>query len=145
MKYPARLDMSLEDIVFAMEAVRAPVSIFEPAFEDDNSKMLLIDTMSENNDSDMIDTILLKELLQKLDQRSASLLCFGFTATKRRWRSLNCWVSRKSRFHGLSVKPFKNLKKLSNKERRKPSHTFFYAAIIVVRPSFFSCKNTQEI
>ncbi len=78
----ARLDMSPEDIVFAMEAVRAPVSIFEPAFEDDNSKMLLIDTMSENNDSDMIDTILLKELLQKLDPKERQLIMLRFYSDK---------------------------------------------------------------
>ncbi len=77
-----RLDMSPEDIVFAMEAVRSPVSIFEPAFDDDNSKTLLIDTMAENDDSDMIDTILLKELIQKLDPKERQLIMLRYYSDK---------------------------------------------------------------
>ena len=74
--------MASEDIVFAMEAVRSPVSIFEPAFEDEGSKTLLIDTMSENTDNDMIDTILLKELLQKLDPKERQLIMLRFYSDK---------------------------------------------------------------
>lgn len=78
----ARLDMPAEDIVFAMEAVRSPVSIFEPAFEDENSKTLLIDTMSEDNDNDIIDTILLKELIQQLDAKERKLIMLRFFSDK---------------------------------------------------------------
>lgn len=77
-----KLGMASEDIVFAMEAVRSPVSIFEPAFEDEGSKTLLIDTMSENTDNDMIDTILLKELLQKLDPKERQLIMLRFYSDK---------------------------------------------------------------
>lgn len=78
----AKLDMSPEDIVFAMEAVRSPVSIFEPAFDDDTSKTLLIDTMCENSDSDMIDKILLRELLQKLNPKERQLIMLRFYSDK---------------------------------------------------------------
>ena len=77
-----RLEMSAEDIVFAMEAVRSPVSIFEPAFDDDTSKTLLIDTMCENNDSDMIDQILLRELLSKLTPKERQLIMLRFYSDK---------------------------------------------------------------
>ena len=76
------LQMSAEDIVFAIEAVRTPVSIYEPAFDDDNSKTLLIDTMSENTDNDMIDTILLKELIQRLDPKERRLIMLRFYSDK---------------------------------------------------------------
>ncbi len=78
----AKLDMSAEDIVFAMEAVRSPVSIFEPAFDDDTSKTLLIDTMCENSDSDMIDQILLRELLAKLTPKERQLIMLRFYSDK---------------------------------------------------------------
>lgn len=78
----AKLDMAAEDIVFAMEAVRTPVSIFEPAFEDEGSKTLLIDTMSEGSDNDMIDTILLKELIQKLEPKERQLIMLRFFSDK---------------------------------------------------------------
>jgi RNA polymerase sporulation-specific sigma factor len=77
-----KLEMSAEDIVFAMEAVRSPVSIFEPAFDDDTSKTLLIDTMCENSDSDMIDQILLRELLGKLTAKERQLIMLRFYSDK---------------------------------------------------------------
>jgi RNA polymerase sporulation-specific sigma factor len=77
-----RLDMSPEDIVFAMEAVRSPVSIYEPAFDDDNSKTLLIDTMSEHDDNAMIDSILLKEMIRKLDPKERQLIMLRFFSDK---------------------------------------------------------------
>jgi|AGTN01.2.fsa_nt_gi RNA polymerase sigma factor, sigma-70 family/RNA polymerase sigma-70 factor, sigma-B/F/G subfamily len=78
----AKLSMSPEDIVFAMEAVRSPVSIFEPAFDDDTSKTLLIDTMCENSDNDMIDQILLRELLQKLSPKERQLIMLRYYSDK---------------------------------------------------------------
>ena len=77
-----KLQMSREDIVFAMEAVRTPVSIYEPAFDDDNSKTLLIDTMSEHDDNEMIDSILLKEMIQKLDAKERQLIMLRFYSDK---------------------------------------------------------------
>jgi RNA polymerase sporulation-specific sigma factor len=77
-----RLDMSPEDVVFAMEAVRSPVSIYEPAFDDENSKTLLIDTMSEHDDNAIIDSILLKEMIQKLAPKERQLIMLRFFSDK---------------------------------------------------------------
>lgn len=77
-----KLEMSSEDIVFAMEAVRNPVSIYEPAFDDDSSKTMLIDTMTNNTDNDMIDKILLKELIQSLDPKERQLIMLRFYSDK---------------------------------------------------------------
>ncbi len=77
-----RLEMSAEDIVFAVEAVRSPVSIYEPAFEDESSKTLLIDTMSEDSSGDMIDKILLKELILKLDPKERQLIMLRYYSDK---------------------------------------------------------------
>ncbi|MGI5849821.1 MAG: SigB/SigF/SigG family RNA polymerase sigma factor [Christensenellales bacterium] len=77
-----RLNISAEDIVFAIEAVRSPVSIYEPAFDDENSKTLLIDTMSEDYNNDMIDKILLKELILKLEPKERQLIMLRFYSDK---------------------------------------------------------------
>lgn len=77
-----RLEMTPEDIVFAMEAVRHPVSIYEPAYDDESSKTMLIDTMSEDYDDEMIDKILLKELLQRLDPKERQLIMLRFYSDK---------------------------------------------------------------
>ena len=97
-----KLSMTPEDVVFAMEAVRTPVSIFEPAFDDESSKMLLIDTMCDNDgDNDMIDKILLRELLQKAESQGAPAHHAALsTATRRRWRSRRFWAFRRCRSRG---------------------------------------------
>ncbi len=77
-----KLQMASEDIVFAMEAVRSPVSIYEPAFDDENSKTLLIDTMSGHDDNAMIDSILLKEMIQRLDPKERQLIMLRFYSDK---------------------------------------------------------------
>jgi RNA polymerase sporulation-specific sigma factor len=77
-----RLEMCAEDIVFAIEAVRSPVSIYEPAFDDESSKTLLIDTMSEDTSSDMIDKLLLKELIGHLDPKERQLIMLRYYSDK---------------------------------------------------------------
>jgi RNA polymerase sporulation-specific sigma factor len=77
-----KLSMSPEDIVFATEAVRNPVSLYEPAFEDESSKTLLIDTMAEDLSSDMIDRILLKELIGQLDAKERQLIMLRYYSDK---------------------------------------------------------------
>ena len=74
--------ISKEDIVMATEAVKAPVSIYEPAYDDENSKMLLIDTMSNTSDEDIIDNLLLKELMTKLDPKERKLIFLRFFKDK---------------------------------------------------------------
>ena len=78
----AETGIAKEDIVVATEAVKAPVSIFEPAYDDENSKMLLIDTMSNTSDEDIIDNLLLKELMTKLDPKERKLIFLRFFKDK---------------------------------------------------------------
>jgi len=76
------LEMSPEDIVFAMDAVRSPVSIYEPAFDDDSSKTLLIDTMPSEGDEELIDKLLLKELISSLEPKERQLIMLRFYSDK---------------------------------------------------------------
>lgn len=76
------LKMTPEDIVFAMEAVRSPISIYEPAFDDENSKTMVIDTVSVDSEVDMIDKILLKEMIGKLEPKERQLIMLRFYSDK---------------------------------------------------------------
>ena len=78
----AETGIAREDIVVATEAVKAPVSIFEPAYDDENSKMMLIDTMAVASDEDIIDNLLLKELMTKLDPKERRLIFLRFFRDK---------------------------------------------------------------
>jgi RNA polymerase sporulation-specific sigma factor len=78
----AETGIAKEDIVMATESVKAPVSIFEPAYDDENSKMMLIDTMTNTSDEDIIDNLLLKDLMTRLDAKERKLIFLRFFRDK---------------------------------------------------------------
>ena len=74
--------MESEEIVHCIEAVRSPVSLYETAF-DDSEKTLLIDTMAaQEEDTDAIDRILLRELIGSLPVRERKLIALRFFSDK---------------------------------------------------------------
>ena len=66
--------LSTEDIVLSLDAVRSPVSIYEPAFDDESSKTQLIDTVALDETSKMIDKLMVSQLLDKLDKREKQII-----------------------------------------------------------------------
>ncbi|MGI6706971.1 MAG: RNA polymerase sporulation sigma factor SigF [Clostridia bacterium] len=78
------IQISPEDIVFAMESVRTPASIYEVVYEDDDSPILLIDKVAEKEDGDtgIIDKILLRELLSRLEPRERQLIILRYFQDK---------------------------------------------------------------
>lgn len=69
-----KLDMSKEDIVFAMEAAGAPCSLYEPVSKDGESDTKVIDIIEDTQSVDMIDKMLLKELLRELEPNERKLI-----------------------------------------------------------------------
>lgn len=76
------VDMSPEDIVFAMEAVCAPISIYEPVYDDVDSKTQIIDTVQVNETSEVIDKIFLKQLIGTLSAKERKLIILRFFSDK---------------------------------------------------------------
>lgn len=81
-----RAGLSAEDVVEALEAVRDPVSIYEPVFQDKDSKAaLLLDTMpdmSVKEDVKVIDNLLLQQLLQSISERERKVVLLRFFRDK---------------------------------------------------------------
>lgn len=73
-----------EDAVQALDAVREPVSLYEPMFKDADGKTLLIDTMANQGEEDslLIDRLLLKELIGKLSERERRIILLRFFRDK---------------------------------------------------------------
>ena len=65
------LDIKEEDIVFALEASKSPVSIFEPIYDDGGETIYLFDQISNPNESSnkWNDKLLLEETLKKLKEK----------------------------------------------------------------------------
>lgn len=74
--------ISPEEIVFAMEAMNAPVSIYEPVYDDGESKTQIIDTVPSDEGMELVDRIFLKQLISSLSAKERKLIMLRFFSDK---------------------------------------------------------------
>ena len=76
----AELGIPREDVVFAMDAVVDPVSLFEPVYSDGTDTVCVMDQVSDtkNTDEHWTDRIALKDALERLDERERRILSLRF-------------------------------------------------------------------
>lgn len=73
------LDMKREDVVLALEAIVAPISLNEPVFSDSNDTIYVMDQISDkNDDTNWIEEISLREAISKLSSREKKILNMRF-------------------------------------------------------------------
>ena len=70
--------LNIEEIVHAMEAVRSPISIYEPVYEDSGGNRLLLDTIASSDDDTLMDKLLTSELISKLNERERTIVYLRF-------------------------------------------------------------------
>ncbi|MCA0147746.1 MULTISPECIES: RNA polymerase sporulation sigma factor SigF [Rossellomorea] len=63
------LEYSVEEVIMAQEASRAPSSIHETVYENDGDPITLLDQIADNTDNKWFDKIALKEAIRELDDR----------------------------------------------------------------------------
>ena len=63
------LQIPVDEILLAQEAVMAPTSIHETVYENDGDPITLLDQISDENDENWFDKLALKEAIEKLDER----------------------------------------------------------------------------
>lgn len=78
------LGLPEEDIVFALDAIQEPVSLFEPVFRDDGDAVFVIDQIKDNkiSDSGWLDHIALSEGMRHLTEREMRILRLRFFVGK---------------------------------------------------------------
>lgn len=74
------LNMDKTDIVFAIEAVQTPVSLFEPVYHDGTDALFVMDQVSDEKNSDeaWIENLALKEAMDKLSERERYIIKLRF-------------------------------------------------------------------
>ena len=74
------LDLPREEVVFAMDAIVDPVSLYEPVYSDSGDAVCVMDQVrdAKNTDEDWTDRIALKEALKRLDPRERRILSLRF-------------------------------------------------------------------
>ena len=78
------LDIPREDVVFAMDAIVDPVSLFEPIYSDSGDTVCVMDQVkdSKNTDEMWLEHIALKEAVSHLSEREQKILAMRFYQSK---------------------------------------------------------------
>ena len=75
-----KLDLKREDVVFALDAIVDPVSLYEPVYSDGGDTTCVMDQIGDtrNTDENWTDRIALKDALAHLDERERRILSLRF-------------------------------------------------------------------
>ncbi|MGO1469812.1 MAG: RNA polymerase sporulation sigma factor SigG [Tissierella sp.] len=75
-----KLELPKEDVVFALEAIQDPISLFEPIFHDSGDSVFIMDQVKDEKEEDNIwaSDITLKEALKKINKRERDILNLRF-------------------------------------------------------------------
>jgi RNA polymerase sporulation-specific sigma factor len=74
------LQIPREEVVFALDAIQDPVSLFEPIYHDDGDAIYVMDQISDtkNADENWLENIAIKEAMKKLNDREKLILNLRF-------------------------------------------------------------------
>lgn len=74
------LEMPKENVVFALDAIREPMSLFEPVYHEEGDALYVMDQLSDSKNADemWLETIALREALKKLNEREKKILDLRF-------------------------------------------------------------------
>ena len=76
MEISKELGMPSEEVVFALEAIQDPVSLFEPIYHDNGDAIFIMDQVQDdkNKDEKWIEEIAVKEAVKKLNNREKMII-----------------------------------------------------------------------
>lgn len=74
------LELKREDVVFAMEAIVDPVSLYDPVYSDSGDTVCVVDQVrdSRNTDESWLEHIALQEAIDQLSEREKHILALRF-------------------------------------------------------------------
>ncbi|MDI6602383.1 MAG: RNA polymerase sporulation sigma factor SigG [Thermoanaerobacteraceae bacterium] len=74
------LNVPEEEVVFALDAIQDPISLFEPVYHDGGDAIYVMDQISDdkNQDDAWLDNISLKEAMSKLNDRDKNIVRLRF-------------------------------------------------------------------
>ena len=72
--------MPREEVVFALDAIQDPVSLYEPIYHDGGDAIYVMDQISDSKDTDenWLENISIKEAMKKLTDREKLILNLRF-------------------------------------------------------------------
>ncbi|MEA1961774.1 MAG: RNA polymerase sporulation sigma factor SigG [Bacillota bacterium] len=78
------LELPREEVVFALDAIQEPISLFEPIYNDGGDPILVMDQISDdkNTDEQWLESITINEGLKKLNEREKHIVSLRFFSGK---------------------------------------------------------------
>ena len=76
----AKLELPKEDVVFAMDSIQEPMSLFEPIYNDGGDPIYLMDQVGDqkNTDHRWLENILVTQAIQHLSEREQAIIDLRF-------------------------------------------------------------------
>ncbi|GAA5344730.1 RNA polymerase sigma (RpsG/SigG) subunit [Planifilum fimeticola] len=80
MEIAEAMGVSKEEVVFALDAIQDPVSLFEPIYQDGGDPIYVMDQLSDDRQKDIywVEKIALREAMNKLNDREKAILSMRF-------------------------------------------------------------------
>lgn len=74
------LGVQREDVVFALDAISDPVSLFDPVYSDGGESICVMDQIGDNRDTDehWLEKLALSDAIEKLGEREKRILALRF-------------------------------------------------------------------
>ncbi|MGI6453981.1 MAG: RNA polymerase sporulation sigma factor SigG [Syntrophomonadaceae bacterium] len=75
-----QLNLPREEVVFALDAIQEPVSLFEPIYNDGGDPILVMDQISDDKNTDemWLEEIAIREAMKKLNSREKHIISLRF-------------------------------------------------------------------
>ncbi|MDR3090943.1 MAG: RNA polymerase sporulation sigma factor SigG [Clostridiales bacterium] len=76
----AELNVPKEEVIFALDAIQDPISLFEPVYHDGADAVFVMDQISDdrNGDASWLENLSLSEALKRLNEREKHILSLRF-------------------------------------------------------------------
>jgi len=76
----SKMDVAKEEVVFALDAIQDPVSLFEPIYHDGGDPIFVMDQISDesNKDTTWVEEIAIREAMHRLSVREKRILSMRF-------------------------------------------------------------------
>lgn len=78
------LDLPVEEVVLALDAIQDPISLYEPVYHDDGDALYIMDQVKDekNQDDIWLENIALKQAMKRLNDREKHILMLRFFSGK---------------------------------------------------------------
>ncbi len=78
------LDLPVEEVVLALDAIQDPISLYEPVYHDDGDALYIMDQVKDekNQDDIWLENIALNQAMKRLNEREKKILTLRFFSGK---------------------------------------------------------------